>query len=292
MAISNGLQSRRGRVAHWWKMGGSGEAGIMVVLALISVVMVWPFLWLILSSFKPSSEIVAIPVSLLPRQWTLSAYHMVWTRTNLPRAYVNSLGVSTAIVATVLLTSSLGGFVFARLDFPGRKVLFYFILATTMVPFVTLLIPLYLVMLRLKLLNTYAALWLPGAVSSFGIFLCRQFIYGIPQELYDAAKIDGAGDFGIYWRIILPLIKPVLSALAIFTFLGSFNSYLWPLVALNDKNLYTLPLILVQVSQTFGGTNYQGVLAGSVLACVPSLIVYLIFQRNFVRGIALSGIKA
>ncbi len=264
----------------------------MALLALISVLMVWPFLWLILSSFKPSIEIVAIPVHLIPRDWTLSAYQMVWSRTNLPRAYANSIGVSTAIVATVLFTSSLGGFVFARLDFPGRKILFYFILATTMVPFVTLLIPLYLVMLRLKLLNTYAALWLPGAVSSFGIFLCRQFIYGIPQELYDAAKIDGASDFAIYWRIILPLIKPVLSALAIFTFLGSFNSYLWPLVVLNNKDLYTLPLILVQVSQTFGGTNYQGVLAGSVLACLPSLMVYLIFQRNFVRGIALSGLKA
>jgi ABC-type glycerol-3-phosphate transport system permease component len=292
MAVVKHPLPTRTRLATWWASGGRFEALIVVILGVVSIVTVWPFLWLILSSFKTGADIVALPVHLLPRQWTLSAYQMVWTKTSLPRAYANSVGVSTAIVATVLFTSSLGGFVFARLDFPGRKLLFYFILATTMVPFVTLLIPLYIVMLKLHLLNTYMALWLPGAVSSFGIFLCRQFIYGIPVDLYDAAKIDGAGDFAIYWRIILPLIRPVLSALAIFTFLGSFNSYLWPLVVLNDQQLFTLPLVLVQVSQTFGGMNYQGVMAGSVLACLPSLLVYLIFQRNFVRGIALSGLKA
>jgi multiple sugar transport system permease protein len=282
---------RTRRLERWWTSGNWGAAVIIAILGGFSLMMFYPFLWLIFSSFKTSADIVSLPVHLLPRSWTLGAYEMVWTRTNLPRAYANSLFVSGAIVALVLFTSSLGGFVFARLDFPGRKLLFYFILSTTMVPFVTLLIPLYIVMLRLRLLNSYAALIVPGAVSSFGIFLCRQFIYSIPQDLYDAAKIDGAGDFAIYRRIILPLIKPVLSALAIFTFLGSFNSYLWPLVVLNDQRLYTLPLILVQVSQTFGGTNYQGVMAGSVLACLPSLIVYLVFQRNFVQGIALSGLK-
>jgi ABC-type glycerol-3-phosphate transport system permease component len=160
-----------------------------------------------------------------------------------------------------------------------------------MVPFVTLLIPLYLVMLDLNLLNSYTALWLPAAVSSFGIFLCRQFIVGIPQDLFDAAKLDGAGDFAIYYQVVLPLIRPVLSALAIFSFLGSFNAYLWPLVVLNDERLYTLPLILVQISTTMGGTNYEGVMAGSLLASIPTILVYLIFQRNFVRGIALSGVK-
>lgn len=292
MAVVHRALPARNRLATWWASTGWVEVLIIAALGVVSMIMVWPFLWLILSSFKTGADIVALPVHLLPRQWTLSAYRMVWTQTSLPRAYANSLGVSTAIVITVLFTSSLGGFVFARLDFPGHKILFYFILATTMVPFVTLLIPLYIVMLRLRLLNTYAALWLPSAVSSFGIFLCRQFIYGIPTDLYDAAKIDGAGDFAIYRRIIVPLIRPVLSALAIFTFLGSFNSYLWPLVVLNDQRLYTLPLVLVQVSQAFGGMNYQGVMAGSVLACLPSLLVYLVFQRNFVRGIALSGLKA
>jgi ABC-type glycerol-3-phosphate transport system permease component len=274
-----------------WLSRRSVEVFIAIVIAAISIGMIYPFLWLIFSSFKNGGEIVAIPVQLLPREWTLGAYEMVWTRTNLPQAYANSLIISTAVVVTVLFTSSLGGYVFGRLDFPARNVVFAFILSTTMVPFVTLLIPLYIVVMKLGLVNTYAAVWLPSAVSSFGIFLCRQFIFTLPQDLDDAARIDGAGDFAIYRLVVLPLIRPVLSALAIFTFLGSFNSYLWPLVALSDKALFTLPLILVQVSQTFGGMNYQGVMAGSVLASLPSLFVYIAFQRNFVRGIALSGLK-
>jgi multiple sugar transport system permease protein len=283
--------ARRDAVLRWLSRRWV-EALIAVALGVVCVGMFYPFLWLIFSSFKNGGEIVAIPVHLLPKEWTLSAYEMVWTRTNLPRSYANSMIISSAVVVTVLFTSSLGGYVFGRLDFPGRNVLFAFILSTTMVPFVTLLIPLYIVIMKLGLLNTYAAVWLPSAVSSFGVFLCRQFIFTLPQDLDDAARIDGAGDFAIYRLVVLPLIRPVLSALAIFTFLGSFNSYLWPLVALNDKNLFTLPLILVQVSQTFGGMNYQGVMAGSVLASLPSLFVYLVFQRNFVRGIALSGLKA
>jgi ABC-type glycerol-3-phosphate transport system permease component len=263
----------------------------VILLSAFALLMIYPFLWLVFGSFKSNSDILAQPIQLLPREWTTSGFDLVWSTSGLPRAYFNSMFVSSLIVFSTLLTSSLGGYVFARLDFPGRQLLFYFILATTMVPFVTLLIPLYLVMLDLGLLNSYAALWIPAGVSSFGIFLCRQFILGIPLELYEAAKIDGAGDLRIYWEIILPLIRPVLSALAIFSFLGAFNAYLWPLVALNNQDLYTLPLVLVQISTSMGATNYQAVMAGSLLASIPTILIYLIFQRNFVRGIALSGIK-
>lgn len=283
--------TRSNALRRWWISGRWVSTLIAVLLGLIALVVMYPFLWLVLSSFKESGDIIRIPVTLWPREWTLSAFRLIWEESNLPRAYANSLGVSAAIVASVLFTSSLGGYIFARLQFPGRQIIFYFILSTTMVPFVTLLIPLYLVMLDLNLLNSYTALWLPAGVSSFGIFLCRQFIVGIPQDLFDAAKLDGASDFAIYYQIILPLIRPVLSALAIFSFLGSFNSYLWPLVVLNDERLYTLPLILVQVSSTMGGANYQAVMAGSLLASIPTIVVYLIFQRNFVQGIALSGVK-
>jgi multiple sugar transport system permease protein len=275
----------------FWTSGRWVTVTIGIALTLFAALMIYPFLWLVFGSFKTSSDILAQPIQLLPREWTLSGFEMVWNQSGLPRAYLNSLGVSSAIVFSTLLTSSLGGYVFARLSFPGRQLLFYFILSTTMVPFITLLIPLYMVMLDLGLLNSYAALWIPAGVSSFGIFLCRQFIAGIPQDLYDAAKVDGAGDLRIYVEIILPLIRPVLAALAIFSFLASFNSYLWPLVVLNDERLYTLPLILVQLSTTMGATNYQGVMAGSLLASFPTILVYAIFQRNFVRGIALSGIK-
>jgi len=161
-----------------------------------------------------------------------------------------------------------------------------------MVPFLTLLIPLYIVMKYLRLLNSLFGLWVPALFSSFGIFLCRQFIYGIPRDLYEAAKVDGSGDFEIWRRIILPLTKPVLSVLAIFNFLGSFNSFLWPLVVLNDESKMTLPLILRRMADRFGGTDYQGVMAGSVLVAIPPLVVFLIFQRNFIKGIALTGMKA
>ncbi|MBV7327973.1 carbohydrate ABC transporter permease [Chloroflexi bacterium TSY] len=210
---------------RWIRSGNWVRVLLFALLAAFSFAMFYPFLWLIFSSFKTGADIVRIPVTLLPETWTLSAYQMVMdpTRANLPVAYLNSILVTSATVASVLITSSMGGFVFARLDFPGRDYLFYFVLSTTMVPFLTLLIPLYIVMRELNLLNSLWGVWVPGIFSSFGIFLCRQFVYGIPRELYDAAKIDGSGDFGIYRNIILPLTKPVLSALAIFTFLGTFN---------------------------------------------------------------------
>lgn len=269
------------------------EGLIFLLLVLFCGAMVYPFLWLVFSSFKTGADIVRIPVTLLPEQWTLSAYRMVTDpeRVNLPRAYLNSIIVTTGTVVAVLFTSSLGGFVFARLDFPGRRVLFYFVLSTTMVPFLTLLIPLYIVMRELSLLNTLWGVWVPSIFSSFGIFLARQFIYGIPLDLYDAAKIDGSSDFGIYRNIILPLSRPLMSVLAIFTFLGSFNAYLWPLVVLNDEEKLVLPLIIARMATRFGGTDYQAVMAGSVLVSLPPLIIFLIFQRNFVRGIALTGLK-
>jgi multiple sugar transport system permease protein len=289
-AMGGPVLVRRGR----WAREENRVAAVMVaLLAFFSVLMFYPFLWLVFSSFKTGADIVSIPIRLLPQEWTLSAYAMVLNpeRANLPLAYVNSFLVTTGTVLAVLFTSSLGGFVFARLDFPGRRILFYFILATTMVPFLTLLIPLYIVMKHLGLLNTLWGLWVPAIFSSFGIFLSRQFIYGIPGELYDAAKIDGCGDFGIYRQIILPLARPLLSVLAIFTFLGSFNAYLWPLVILTDRDKMTLPLVLSRIADRFGAQDYQAVMAGGVLISLPPLLVFLFFQRNFVRGIALTGLK-
>ncbi len=292
MAVLSRTSQPRNGLVRWWQSGRWAEVLIALILGLLSLAMLYPFAWMILSSFKTGSDILTIPVQLLPRAWSLESFNKVLTATNLPRSYLNSLWLSAVIVTMVLFTSSLGGYVFARLKFPGRDILFIFILSTTMVPFLTLLIPLYIEMQWLGLLNSYMAILVPSIVSSFGIFLCRQFIYTIPRDLYEAAKIDGCGDFAIYWQIIVPLIKPVLSALAIFTFLSSFNSYLWPLVVLNDEKMYTLPLILAQLRSTYGGTNYHLIMPGSSLACIPALVIYVVFQRNFVRGIALSGLKA
>ena len=278
---------------RWTTADGRIEAFIILLLLAFSVAMIYPFVWLFFSSFKTGDDIVRIPVTLLPAKWTLTAYQMLMDpeRANLPLAFWNSFIVTSGTVITVLFTSSLGGFVFARLDFPGRKILFYFILSTTMVPFLTLLIPLYIVMKQLNLLNSLWGLWVPSIFSSFGIFLSRQFIYGIPGDLYDAAKIDGSSDFCIFRNIILPLTRPLLSVLAIFVFLGTFNAYLWPLVILNDTDKMTMPLVLSRIADRFGAQDYQAVMAGSVLILLPPLLVFLIFQRNFVRGIALTGLK-
>jgi multiple sugar transport system permease protein len=280
------------RLSRLWHSYLWVDLVIFIGLGLLCLLMIYPFLWLIFSSFKTAKDIVTLPVQLLPRAaWTLEPFQRVLTASEVPRAYLNSLLLSVAAVFIILVTSSLGGYVFARLHFPGRDLIFLFILSTTMVPFITLLIPLYLVMQRLGLLNTYMAVLLPSLVSSFGIFLCRQFIYVIPRDLYEAAKIDGCGDLAIFVRIIVPLIKPVLSTLAIFAFLGTFNSYLWPLVVLTDSSKFTLPIALTKLLSTYGVTNYDLIMPASLLASVPPIVVYLTFQRNFVRGIALSSLK-
>lgn len=278
-------------MTSWWSSGRWIPISIGIALTIAALGVVYPFLWMFFGAFKTNQDIVTQPIQLLPRDWTTVGFREIWNESGLPRSFVNSLFVSSAIVAITLFTSSLGGYVFARLEFPGREMLFYLVLSTAMVPFITMLIPLYLVMDDLNILDSYWALLLPSGFSSFGIFLCRQFIIGIPKDLYEAAKLDGATDWGIYIQIILPLIRPVLAALAIFSFLESFNSFLWPLVVLNQEHLYTLPLVLARIVQTEGGTNYQAAMAGCVVSTVPVAIVYLIFQRNFVKGIALSGIK-
>ena len=281
------------RVQHRLAAGRWIEVLIIAILAVFSITMLYPFMWLILSSFKTGADIVRIPIKLLPETWTLAAYGEVLdpSRANIPQGYVNSTVVTGVTVIAVLLTSSMGGYVFSRLNFPGRKYLFYFILATTMVPFMTLLIPLYIEMKYLKLLDTWGALWVPSLFSSFGIFLCRQFNYGIPRDYYESAKMDGAGDLQIYFQIILPLMRPVLSLLTISTFLSSFNSFLWPLVVLNTESKLTLPLLLRRMADRFGGINYTGVMAGSVMVSIPPLVVFFIFRRYIVQGIALTGVK-
>ena len=294
MSATNSLAESGVSTFRWQRVRWSAWL-LITVLVLGALVMLYPFSWLVLGAFKTSKEIVRIPPTLFPEVWTLEAFQVVLTHKigggSLTRSYLNSIFVTIATVAAVLFTSTLGGYTFARLRFPGREYLFYFVLSTTMVPFLTLLIPLYVVMDRLSLLDTLAVLIVPSVFSSFGIFLCRQFVYGIPVELYDAGKIDGAGDFTIYTRIILGMMKPVISVLAIFSFRATFNDYLWPLVTITDGRNYTLPLALRGIGNTFGWLDYSKVMASSLLTLIPPLIVFFIFQRNLVKGIALTGIK-
>ena len=262
---------------------------IAVTLIGLAVIIV-PLLWTISGSLKSEAEYLDLSVSLIPREPTLEAYQTVLADGRLPRSFVNSVIVAALEVFAVLLTSSVTGYVFARKMFFGKDALFLFVLASTMVPFTMLLIPLYLMYVDIGLTDNYIGVILPTAVSAYGIFLSRMFIRGIPRDLFDAAEIDGAGDLQIYRLIVLPLSRPVLSALAIFTLIISFNSLLWPLVVLTNQELFTMPITLAGYARTGEGIRFTEILAAAVIASIPLVVAFLVLQRNFVKGISLTGL--
>ncbi len=271
----------------------SGDVGVWalyLLLAALAFVFVLPFLLMLSNAFKTPSEIIKIPPSLVPAQPSLDSFRTVLTEAPYFTWYRNSLVVALSVTGLTLFTSSLAGYIFAKFDFVGKNVLFVLILSTMMIPFPVLLIPTYLIADYLNLLNTLWALIIPGIVSAFGVFLMRQFIAGIPNDLIEAARLDGASEFAIYARIILPLVRPALAALGIFTFLASWNDYLWPLVAVNDLDKSTLPLAL-SFFNSAQAQRYDLVMAAASMAVVPVVIVVAIFQRQIVNALVLTGLK-
>jgi multiple sugar transport system permease protein len=267
----------------------------MLVYALLAagcLATLAPFLWMILASFKTSTEIIRIPPTLWPERPTLANYQTVLNDPRLPivRFYLNSLFVSTSVVTLTLFTSSLAGFVFAKYEFFGKNAAFSFILATLMIPFQVLMIPSYLLLVKLGLIDSLWGLVVPGATSAFGIFMMKQFIEGLPSELLDAGRIDGASEWSIYWRLILPQIGPALATLGILTFMATWNSYLWPLIVVTTHERRTLPVVLTWYN-SMHSTRYDLTMAASVLVVVPILVIYTMFQRWIVQGFALSGLE-
>jgi ABC-type glycerol-3-phosphate transport system permease component len=269
---------------------GFGRVIVLALLVLGLVVVLVPLAWAVTGSLKTEADYRQLPIQMLPREISFGAYETVLADGDLPRGFLNSLIVSGLEVAAVLLTSSLAGYVFARKMFWGKEALFIIVLASTMVPFTMLLIPLYLMFIDLGINDNYLAIVLPTAVSAYGIFLCRQFIRGIPRDLFDAAAIDGASDLAVYREVVLPLSRPVLSALAIFTLITSFNSLIWPLVIVTDTDLFTLPLVLASYARQGEAIVFTEILAAAVIGSVPLIVAFLILQRNFVRGISLTGL--
>jgi multiple sugar transport system permease protein len=231
-----------------------------------------------------------IPPSFWPEAPTLDNFRTVLNEAPYGTWYRNSMVVATAVTAMNVLTSSLGGYIFANFDFPLKRLLFILILITLMIPFPVLLIPNYIIASRLGVLNSLWALILPGMVSAFGIFLMRQFAAGIPRDLIEAARLDGASEWSIFARIIVPLMRPALAALGVFTFLASWNDYLWPLVAINDLDKSTIPLALAFFND-FRATRYDLVMAAATMAVIPVLVVFLIFQRHIVKALVLAGMR-
>jgi multiple sugar transport system permease protein len=254
--------------------------------------MVAPFLWMIDSSLMTSPEITRQPPIWLPASPQIQNFPHVLDVLPFPRLYLNSLIITGGTVLGVLFTSSVAGFAFAKYEFPGKNILFYLILATMMIPFFITLIPVFYIIRQLSWINTFQGIIVPGIFSAYGIFLMRQFTTTIPDELLDAARIDGASEPLIYFRIILPLVRPALATLGTFTFIGSWNSFLWPLLVINNRDMMTVPLGLNSL-RLFAAeaVNLNLLMAGTVLSVIPTLIIFIFLQRYFIRGIALTGLK-
>lgn len=263
-----------------------------LLVALGALVFVLPVLLIFITAFKPDSEIVHFN-SLLPHSTTLANFRdILQNPEEIPifRWFVNSVLISSAVALLVLTVASLAAYAFARLDLPGKRWIFLLIVSTLMIPGQILLVPVYLILNRLGWLDTPLALIIPAGGGAFGFFLLHQFFLSIPKDLEEAAAIDGCSRWGIFWRIILPLSRPALATLGIFTFVGSWNDFLGPLVFLDSVDKYTLP-VGIALFQTSYYAQYGLTLAASVLCTLPVLVAFLLFQRHIIQGIALTGLK-
>ncbi len=263
------------------------------VLLLFAAGMVAPVAWMVSTSLKPEGETVSETIHWIPEHPTSESYHKLFTSVNdfpVLRWFANSVFISLSGTLLALLVTSMAAYALSRLRFRGRETLFRIVLSTLMIPAPVTLIPVFVIVTKLGLFDRYPALILPGAASAFGVFLLRQFFLGIPMELEEAAFLDGATHWKVFWRIMLPLCKPALGTLAIFTFIGFWNDFAWPLIVTNDLSMRTLPVGLA-IFQGQYVTQYAMTMAAAVLASVPMLVAFLIFQKNITEGIAMTGLK-
>jgi multiple sugar transport system permease protein len=262
-----------------------------LLLALGLVLSAGPIVWMFLTAFKPEGEIRQFPPTWWPSTWTLDNFSDLFAAMDFPQFFVNSTIVAVAVTLGNLLFCSMAGYVLAKVDFPGRRALFFVVLGTLMVPSMVTFVPMFVLVTGLGLTNSYLALILPFVASAFGVFLMRQFIEDIPDELIDASRVDGAGEFRTFFQIVLPQCRPALATLGILTFLASWNNFLWPLVAVQSSDKYTLPVALALYSTGQNTVRYGLMIAGAALIVIPIIIVFLVLQRYFVQGIATTGLK-
>ncbi|OGF23506.1 MAG: sugar ABC transporter permease [Candidatus Eisenbacteria bacterium RBG_19FT_COMBO_70_11] len=249
-----------------------------------------PLLWMVSASFMPAGSANSYPPQLLPRAPTAGHYVELFTRLALYRHLLNSAVIAVATTLISLLVNSMAGYAFAKLRFPGRERVFRGLLAGLVIPAQVGMLPLFLMLKGLGLVNTMMGVIVPGMASIFGIFLIRQYALSIPDDLLDAARIDGAGEFRIFRTIVLPIIRPILVTLAVFSFLSSWNDFMWPLIVLSDDAKYTLPVALANlVGEHVQDTELM--MAGSVLTVLPALLVFLFLQRSYIRGVMMGSIK-
>lgn len=261
-----------------------------IILGIGAILSLLPFVFMVLSGFKDSGELQRIPPTLLPEEWILDNFIWSWDVLKFPQLFLNSIVVTTTITLSVIYTSTLLGYVLEKVKFFGRNVIFFAIISTMFVPHQVAMVVLWDAFNKFGLLNTHIALILPFLYSGFGVFLMKQAMHTIPDELLDAARIDGASEIGIFHRIVIPNMWSSLAALAIFTFMFNYDSFFWPLIAMQDFEKYTVPLGLA----FFQGQYFNDLgraMAGTTLAVIPTLIVFLVLQRRIVEGVTLSGLK-
>ena len=274
-----GSRTRR----HW-----RGRSVAWGLLLLGGVLMVMPLVYMLSTSLKSNTEVYEL--SLLPRVPTLDNYRRLASASGFPRWFLNSLAIASATTVSVLFFDSLAGYTLAKFRFRGRRLVFLEILSTLMIPTEMLVLPWYVMSKNLGWLDTYWGIMFPGMITAFGTFLMRQFFESVPDELLEAGRVDGLGEFQIWWRIGMPLVGPALSALAIFTFLGNWTAFLWPLISTTKPELYTLPVGLSSFSGEFQ-REWEMVMAGASVATLPVLLVFIVLQKYIVRGVMLAGIK-
>lgn len=263
---------------------------LYIVMIFFAVIMGIPFVWMLSTSLKTPGQIFVYPPVWIPKPVQFSNYWDAWQNANFSRYFLNSAFVTVVTVVGELLTSSLAAFSFSRLHYKGRDKLFLGYLATMMVPKQVVMIPNFILMKQFNWINTYQALIMPGIFTAYGTFMLRQFLLSIPTELDEAATIDGCNKLQIYWYVIMPLAKAALATLGVFSFIGSWNSFQWPLIVTNAEQMFTLPLGLSAFNSEHA-SNYALMMAGTVISVLPILAIYCAAQKYFVEGIALSGIK-
>jgi multiple sugar transport system permease protein len=276
------------RSAFWRR--SLGDAAMYLFVLTTGVVMFGPILWMLLAAFKKHEEIITLPPVLLPSEWRWQNFVTVIEQSPIGRAYVNSLIVASTVTVAQVLTSTLGGYAFTKLRFPGRDRLFLGLLTTLMIPAFLIQIPLFVMVNAIGWMNTYPALIVPSLFTAFGLFMMRQYMLNLPHEIVDAARIDGAAELSIIFRIALPLAQEAAAALAIFAFVYQWDQLFWPLLVARQQHVYTVPLALLYMLGQYG--NYEHLqMAGATLAIVPPLIVFLLMQEKIVRGITMTGLK-
>ncbi|OJF93807.1 carbohydrate ABC transporter permease [Alkalibacterium sp. 20] len=262
---------------------------IGIVLAVWGAFTIIPFIWMILSAFKTNAEIVSLEQNVFPEQWTFDNFRILFERLNFDVYFINTV-IITALSFIGLFLNAMAGFAFAHYDFKGKEFLFMLVLATMMIPGQVTMIPVYLILNQLSLTNTYLGIVLPTLTSAFGIFLFRQFFSSISEEFFEAARLDGASEFYVFFRVALPLSKPILAVQGILTFIGGWNSFLWPLIIANDQKYYTLSVGL-QLLQGQHASNHALQMAGAAFMVIPILIMFIVLQKYILTGFNISGEK-